>query len=63
MTKYSVLAAGNNRYGNIIKNCFTKIQTAKLKATCTAGVKSWKGEPGGGGGGGGGGERKKRVPL
>ena len=46
-----------------MKNCFIKIQTAKLKATRMAGVKSCKGEPGGGGGRGGGGERKKRVPL
>ena len=58
MTKYSVLAAGNNRYGNIIKNCFIKIQTAKLKVACMAGVKlkRWKGE-------GKGRERKERALL
>ena len=56
MTKYSVLVAGNNRYGNIIKNCFIKIQTAKLKVACMAGVKlkRWKGK---------GRERKERAPL
>lgn len=59
MTKYSVLAAGNNRYGNIIKNGFIKIQTAKLKAAWMAGVKSWKRERGEGGGG----KRKERFPL